>query len=142
MACSKSTQLGILPPTSEFTNFLAYQNNLLFYSQPQCTKGFSWPHVPFTPFRCIAVEMAARQHTFWVKCFVRNQLSRLTKQKHLQPPLFKVKSCPGSPKSGNASLEVTIMTPCGRKKDPLERHAIFNDCPEFVETASHFAVIG
>ena len=59
-----------------------------------------------------------------------------------QPPLFKVKSCPGSPKSGNASLEVTIMTPCGRKKDQLERYAIFNDCPEFVETASYFAVTG
>ena len=57
-------------------------------------------------------------------------------------PLFKVKSCPGGPKSGNASLKVTTMTPCGRKKDQLERCTIINDCREFEETASHFAVTG
>jgi hypothetical protein len=39
-------------------------------------------------------------------------------------------------------MEVTMMTPCGRKKDQLERCAIFNGYPEFVETASNFAVAG
>jgi hypothetical protein len=124
MACSKSTQLGILPPTSEFINFWPIKIIYCF------TANHSAPRVSLG-LMCLSLHSGV---SLWrwqlAKIHSGSNASSAINDRGLQsknisqPPLFKVKSFPGSPKSGNASLAVKIMTPCGRKKDQLERYAI------------------